>query len=215
MITDQYLTVKGGITLNKTITIGREFGSGGRELGKRLAENLGIAYYDKEIIEEISKRTRLAESYVQQIVEQKTGVFFPITVGRTLHTGGHDYIMRQYTQVYAEQANVMREMAERSNCIIVGRCADYILREMKPMRIFVYADMEAKIARCREKAPEHEHLSDKEMRKMILRVDKNRKKYYEYYTGNTWGSRRNYDICINTSISPIKEIADALTLMLK
>ena len=99
--------------MNKIITIGRDFGSGGRELGKRLAENLGIAYYDKEIIEEISKRTQLAESYVQQIVEQKTGVFFPITIGRTLHAGTNDYIMRQYTAVYAEQANVLREMAEK------------------------------------------------------------------------------------------------------
>ena len=201
--------------MNKIITIGREFGSGGRELGKRLAENLGIAYYDREIVEEIAKRTQLAEHYVHQIVEHRNGVFFPITIGRTFHSAGTDYLIKQYTSVYAEQTNVLREMAETSDCVIVGRCADYILKDQNPIRLFVYADMEAKIARCREKAPEHEHLSDKEMRKMILRVDKNRKKYYEYYTGNTWGSRRNYDICINTSISPIKEIADALTLMLK
>jgi cytidylate kinase len=211
MITDQYLTVKGGITLNKIITIGREFGSGGRELGKRLAENLGIAYYDKEIIEEISKRTRLAESYVQQIVEQKTGVFFPITVGRTLHTGGHDYIMRQYTQVYAEQANVMREMAERSDCVIVGRCGDYILKDYNPFRIFVYSDIDAKVRRCREKADEHEHLSDKELRRLIHRIDKSRARYYHYYSGQVWGKHSNYDMCINTASIPVKELAAALT----
>ena len=94
MITGQYLTVTGGITLNKIITIGREFGSGGRELGKRLAENLGIAYYDKEIIEEISKRTRLAESYVQQIVEQKTGKGRVFTVPLVIAQYIENYCLR-------------------------------------------------------------------------------------------------------------------------
>ncbi|MBQ8310910.1 MAG: cytidylate kinase-like family protein, partial [Clostridia bacterium] len=107
--------------MNQIITIGREFGSGGRELGKRLSELLGYAYYDKEIIEEIAKRTQLAESYVHQIVEQRAGVFFPITIGRTLqhvhHTAGSDFMLKQYTAVYTEQANVLREMAEKSDCI--------------------------------------------------------------------------------------------------
>ena len=103
--------------MNRVITIGREFGSGGRELGKRLAELLDCAYYDKEIVEEIAKRTQLAEGYVQQIVEHRSGIFFPITVGRTLHhvhPAGTDYMLKQYTSVYAEQANVLREMAEKS-----------------------------------------------------------------------------------------------------
>ena len=76
--------------MNKIITIGREFGSGGRELGKRLSDHLGIAYYDKEIIDEIAKRTQLAEGYVRQVVEQQTALFFPITVGRTFHSTGSD-----------------------------------------------------------------------------------------------------------------------------
>ena len=78
------------------------------------------------------------------------------------------------------------------------------------MRVFVYADMDAKVARCRKKAEEGEHLSDKELRKMIRKIDKNRAKYYRYYTGQVWGNRQNYDICVNTSASPIKEIAEAL-----
>lgn len=196
--------------MNKIITIGREFGSGGRELGKRLSDRLGIAYYDKEIVEEISKRTQLAESYVQQIVEQRSGVFFPITVGRSFHATGNDYMLKQYTSVYAEQANVLREMAERSDCIIVGRCADYILKDHKPIRLFIYADMDAKVERCRQKADEHEHLSDKELVQMIRKIDKNRAKYYQYYTGQVWGERANYDLCVNTSAVPIKELAEAL-----
>lgn len=197
--------------MNKIITIGREFGSGGRELGKRLSELLGIAYYDKEIMEEISKRTQLDENYVHRIVEQKSGVFFPITVGHTLHTTtGNDYMLRQYTAVYAEQANVLCEMADKSDCIIVGRCADYILKSKTPTRLFVYADMESKIKRCREKADEHEHLNDRELEKKIRHIDKNRAKYYHYYTGHKWGVHTNYDICVNTSNVPIKELAEAL-----
>ncbi|MBQ9785292.1 MAG: cytidylate kinase-like family protein [Clostridia bacterium] len=204
--------------MNQIITIGREFGSGGRELGKRLAEMLGYAYYDKEIIEEIAKRTQLAESYVHQIVEQQSGVFFPITIGRTLHhvqPVGSDYMLRQYTAVYSEQANVLREMAEKSNCIIVGRCADYILKDHKPLRLFVYADMDSKIERCRKKAEDHEGLSDRDLRRKIRRVDKSRAKYYQYYTGHTWGSRANYDLCVNTSAVSVKEVAEALSNMLK
>ena len=204
--------------MNQVITIGREFGSGGRELGKRLAERLGYAYYDKEIIEEIAKRTQLAESYVHQIVEQKTGVFFPITIGRTLHhvhPVGSDYMLKQYTAVYTEQANVLREMAEKSNCIIVGRCADYILKEHNPLRLFVYADMESKIERCKLKAEEHEGLSDKDLKKKIRRVDRSRAKYYQYYTGRKWGDRSNYDLCINTSAISVKECAEMLVHMLE
>lgn len=196
--------------MNKIITIGREFGSGGREIGKRLADHLGIAYYDKEIMEEISKRTQLAESYVHQIVEQKTGMVFPITVGRTLHTAGADYMLKQYTSVYAEQATVLQEMAKRSDCVIVGRCGDYILKDHHPIRLFVYADMASKMERCRQNADEHEALSDRELERKIRKIDKNRAKYYRYYTGHVWGDRSNYDMCINTSNVPVKELAEAL-----
>jgi cytidylate kinase len=196
--------------LNKIITIGREFGSGGRELGKRLSDHLGIAYYDKEIIDEIAKRTQLAEGYVRQVVEQQTALFFPITVGKTFHSTGSDYMLKQLTAVYAEQANVLREMAEKSDCIIVGRCGDYILKDHNPIRLFVYADMDAKVKRCREKADEHENLSDSELIKKIRRVDRDRAKYYRYYTGQEWGNRANYDMCINTSSVPVKELAEAL-----
>lgn len=201
--------------MNRVITIGREFGSGGRELGKRLAELLNIAYYDKEIIEEIAKRTQLAEEYVQQIVESHTGVFFPITVGRSFHTSGNDYLIRQYAAVYAEQANVLREMADRSDCVIVGRCADHILKDYRPLRIFVYADTDSKLKRCRQKGDEHEHLSDRELQKKIRRIDRSRAKYYKHYTDRVWGKHTNYDLCINTSSVSVKQAAEALAHMLQ
>ena len=199
--------------MNQIITIGREFGSGGRELGKRLSELLGYAYYDKEIINEIAKRTQLAESYVQHIVEKGNAIYFPITIGRTLHPA--TTVNDLAATVYTEQANVLREMAERSDCIIVGRCADYILRELRPLRLFVYADMDARIERCKQKAEESEGLNDKQLKKKIRSIDKERALYYRYYTGRTWGDHANYDLCVNTSSVSVKECAEMLAQMLK
>ena len=168
--------------MNKIITIGREFGSGGRELGRRLAEELGIAYYDREIIAEIAKRTELSEQYVQQIVEHRPLNLMPITIGHSICPVPHP-LMEQNQEIYRQQAQILTEMSQKSDCVLVGRCADYILKDKNPLKIFVYADMASKIARCRLKAPENEHLSDHEMRKQIKRIDRNRAKYYEFYTG--------------------------------
>ena len=123
-------------------------------------------------------------------------------------------IWEQNNAIYAEQSNILREVAERSDCVIVGRCADYILREMHPLRLFVYADMPHKIARCREKAGEHEHLTDKELRQHILSVDKNRARYYQFCTGQDWGDKLNYDLCINTTYTSIKDVVEAIKGML-
>ncbi len=112
--------------------------------------------------------------------------------------------------VYQEQARIIAEMAAKSDCVIVGRCADYILKEYKPLRIFVYADMESKIKRCREKGPEEESLTDKELRQKISSVDKKRAKYYEFYTGHSWGDKLNFDLCINTTQTSIRDIVPGI-----
>ena len=199
--------------MGRIITIGREFGSGGREIGKRLASKLQIVYYDHEIVTQIAKKTEFAEAYVQQVLENNPAQFFPITIGRTLYPAMAP-IWEQNNAIYAEQSNILREVAERSDCVIVGRCADYILREMHPLRLFVYADMPHKIARCREKAGEHEHLTDKELRQHILSVDKNRARYYQFCTGQDWGDKLNYDLCINTTYTSIKDVVEAIKGML-
>lgn len=195
--------------MNKIITIGREFGSGGRELGRRLAEKLQIAYYDQEIIAEIAKRTSMSEQYIQQIVEHRPIVSFPIHTGRSFYPAVNPFLEQSHS-IFHEQGNIIREMAEKSDCVIVGRCADYILQDQNPFRIFVYANMESKIKRCREKAPEQEQMNDRELEKHILAIDKNRAKYYNYYTDQKWGERLNYDFCINTSKTIIKEIVPVL-----
>ena len=193
------------------ITLGREFGSGGRELGRRLADHLQIAYYDKEILSEIAKRTQLTEEYVHNVVEHHPYPLLPITIGHSLYP---DMTFQIQQSVYVEQSNIIKEMAAASDCIIVGRCADYILRDIKPFRIFVYADMESRINRCHQRAPEGEHLSDKEMKQMIQKVDKGRAKYYEFYTGEKWGDKSSYDLCINTSNVVIKELVPHLAAFL-
>lgn len=198
--------------MNKVITIGREFGSGGRELGRRLARELGFDYYDKEILSEISKHTSLSEEYVQRIVENQPHQLYPITTGRSfLYVDTQP--LQQAGAVFLAQQEIIREMADRSNCVIVGRCADHILRDRNPFRIFVYADMASRIARCRARAPEGENLTDKEYKQQIQQVDKARARYYDFYTDMKWGDKLSYDLCINTTNQDIQSIVPYLAKM--
>lgn len=191
--------------MNKIITIGREFGSGGREVGRKLAEILKVAYYDREIISEIAKRTSLSEKYVQNVAEHRPVIPFPIHTGRTFWA-----VIPDYNQsVQQEQHNIIREMASKSDCIIVGRGADYILRELNPFRLFIYSDMNSKIKRCQANtSSDYEKgagMSENELAKRIEQINKSRADYYEFYTGLKWGDKANYDICINTrNIEPAK-----------
>ena len=196
--------------MKKIITIGREFGSGGRELGRKLAENLGIAYYDREIISEIAKNTSLSEQYVQQVMEKNPHDIFPVTVAHTF-SYIDTYAIQQKQAVYSEQEKVLKSMAEKSDCVIVGRCADYILKSFNPFRIFVYAGMQK---RCFERETDKEHFTEKKMRKFIKNVDKNRARYYEFYTGQVWGDKLNYDVCVNTTGINLDDIAPHLAKMI-
>ena len=195
------------------ITISRQFGGGGREFGRRLSDELGIAYYDKEIISAIAQRTELSEEYVHRIVEHKPYVPLPITTGMTFHSA--DPMLEHTFAVYNEQRRIIREMAEKSDCVIVGRCADFILKDMRPLRVFVYADIKNRAERCRKKAPEHEHLSDKTLIRHIKKTDRARARYYELYTGHKWGDKLRYDICINTSQLSVKDTARKMSVAIK
>jgi cytidylate kinase len=197
--------------MNKIITIGREFGSGGRELGRRLAEELGFEYYDKEIITAIAEKTSMSQEYVQEVLEGKPHHLYPITIGQSMFIADSFYIQQEQS-IYLAQSEIIRDLAQKSNCVIVGRCADFILQDLKPFRIFVYADIESRTARCIARNSDAEkHLTEKEMKKQILSIDKNRAKYYDYYTGNKWGDKNNYDLCINTTGFVIKDIATVIS----
>lgn len=200
--------------MNKIITIGREFGSGGREFGRRLAEELNYEYYDKEIITEISKHTSLSEEYVKEVLEKKPHNLYPITIGQSMAIF-NDYQTKQIQSIYTAQCEILKYLAEKSNCVIVGRCADYILKEYNPYRIFVHASMESRINRCLSRKNENEDLDSKKLEKYIKKVDKDRAKYYEFYTYQKWGDKKNYDLCVNTTNVNIKEIVSAIAKIFK
>lgn len=195
--------------MNRIITIGREFGSGGRELGRRLSEKLQCAYYDQEIITEIAKRTSMSEEYVRQIVENRPIVSYPIQVGHSFFPLNNP-MLQQSVSIHTEQHKLLQELSDKSDCIIVGRCADYILREKNPFRIFVYAPQEKKLARCMAHRPEGEELTEAQMKKKIAELDRKRAKYYEFFSGQKWGAKENYDLTINTNGGDIKKMSEAL-----
>lgn len=202
--------------MNKIITISREFGSGGRELGKCLSRELGIAYYDREIVTAIAQRSELAEEYVSQILENRIMTYYPVTVASSFAamppTDTLHYVNRS---IYSAQNEIILELGTKSDCVIVGRCADYILEEHHPFDIFVYADMESRIARCRAQGGDDAKLSDRELQKKIQSIDRSRAQYYRFYTGRTWGDRYNYDLCINTSGRDIEALARTLAATIR
>ena len=198
---------------NKIITIGRQFGSGGRELGRRLAEVLGYEYYDKEIIEQIAEKTSLSVEYVQNVVEHKPHSLFPITIGQSL-AYSDNLAYQEIQAIYQAKVEILKELATKSSCVIVGRCADVILEEFKPFRIFVYASMESRINRCLERN-KGEELEPKVLEKYIKQIDKHRAKYYEHYTKRKWADFENYDLCINTTNTVIKEIVPVIAKLFK
>jgi len=198
--------------MNKVITIGREFGSGGRELGRRLAEELGYDYYDKEIITEIVNHTEYSEEYVKHIVEGKRHVLFPINIEQSLNPA-YDELIMDMKNIIGAQSEVIKNMATKSNCIIVGRCADYILNDIEGIelfRIFVYSDLESKVARTLGRAHEGENLTEKEVTKQIKRINKERAAYYGECTLQKWGDKENYDFMINSSNQNIEKLTPEL-----
>lgn len=200
--------------MNLVITVGREFGSGGRELGRRLADDLGIAYYDREILLEIEKQTPYCLEYIEQVTEKKPVPLLPIHYGMSF-SAASDPHLDQSIDIYAAQTKILKELAAKSSCVIIGRCADEILKEFKPTRVFVYADMASKIARCKERDESPNNPDDKKLAKKIKKIDKNRSKYYEFFVGKKWGDKVNYDFMVNTSNHSIKNIARALAETLR
>jgi len=185
------------------ITISREFGSGGRELGKRMADQLGWDYYDREIIETVAKEEGLDADYVSAVLERHEWWTVPITFSRsfTVSTAPN-------TDLLVKQKEVIERIGQAGrSCVIVGRNADFFLRDYKPFRIFVCAEQAAKMRRCRERAPEGEQLTDKELERQIKRIDKNRAMVREMVAGDRWGSRTAYQLTVNTTDWDLKTLA--------
>ena len=198
----------------KIMTISREFGSGGRELGKRLADELGIPCYDNEIIEMIAKENGFDERYVANVSEKSIEAAYPMTIGHRFAMPPVQ-IFDQSIRVAAAQRQIIENFAKQGDCVIVGRCADVILEEMNPLNLFVYADMASRLQRCKDRAPADEHLSDNELSRMIRQIDKQRAQHHQMYSDTKWGSREGYHLCVNTSGKEIKTLIPALAQFAK
>lgn len=199
--------------MSRIITISREFGSGGRELGKRLAEELNVPCYDHEIIEMVAEHQGFAPEYVSQVSEKDIQVFYPSTIGNRFslsHTAPN-----QSMKVVLAERDVIKRLAAQGNCVIVGRCADILLSDMTPLNIFVYADCASKLERCGKRAATEETLSAREMQKKMKKIDKERAAYRALFTEDRWGNKESYHLCINTSGKEIKRLVPAIAVYAK
>ena len=176
----------------RIITISREFGSGGRFIGEEVAKKLGIAYYDKNVINEIAEKSGLSPEYIQENAElsPKRGLFAYAFAGRDI-TGKSVEDM-----VYEAQRNVILELADKEPCVIIGRNADYILKDRDDvLNVFIHGDAPEKTQRIRQIY----HVSEKDAAKMMADTDKRRMANYNFYTNQKWGKASNYTLCLNSS----------------
>ena len=185
------------------ITISREFGSGGRELGKRMAELLNWDYYDREIIDTVAKEEGLDSGYVQAVLERHEWWAVPITFRQSFSVA-----TAPNTELLVKEKEVIQRIAQAErSCVIVGRNADFFLRDYHPFRVFVCAATEAKLRRCRERAEQPEELTDREILRQLKRIDRSRASIRELVAGDRWGSRESYHLTVNTTDWQIKELA--------
>lgn len=191
------------------ITVSRQFASGGRELGKRLSDELGLNYYDKELITEIADTTNLDEEYVSKVLENGGFANFAFSFAHSIPLVSPT--PNTVTEVLVAQQKVIRAIAKKGDCVIVGRCADVIAYDLNPVRLFVYADEQSKLARCRARAKDGETLTDRQLLKSFKEIDKGRAKLYGLLSRYPWGAREGYDLMVNTSRTEITKIIKPLS----
>ena len=178
------------------ILIGRQFGSGGHDIGKALAEKLGYTFYDQEIIEMTAGTTGYTPEFIQKNEEMMTSSFLYDLVNQMYMYAQADEEAPK-DKIYEAESKVVKELAEKGNCVIVGRCSDYVLRDNRNcLRVFFSAPMENRMKRVMERR----HLSEKDARQKIQKEDKWRADNYRYYTGRIWGAAGNFDLTVNTAL---------------
>ena len=198
------------------ITIARQYGSGGREIGEKVAAKLGIKLYDKELIKAAASKGSLDED-VTKLADESAANSLLYTLamgsnvlGTTMHFG---YKMPLNDKLFILQSEIIKEYAKEESCVIIGRCADYVLRDEENLfRIFVYGDLDHRQARVAQRHPE---LKSSQLVDVINKTDKRRSSYYNFYTGNKWGKYDNYDIAINSSTLGIDGAAELICSCVK
>ena len=177
----------------RIITIGREFGSGGRTIGKEVADRLGIPCYDHELIDRLAEESGLSKEYITNESEYASHSSWTAAAFSSVRSFG---VPSNQDYLWAIQRRIILELGQKENCVIVGRCADYVLRHRNPLRLFFYADIADRMERCRKRNEEQKSLNHDVLRKIITQTDKNRSRYYEFLSGQKWGAKENYDLCI-------------------
>ena len=196
--------------MNKVITISRQYGSGGREIGKRLAEHYGIPFYDNEIISNAAKESGFAEVAFEKAEEKATNSFlYSLAMGMSAY-GNMDMgfsTMSVDDRLFLAETKVTRRFAQEGPCVIVGRCADYVLKDLPNMvNIYVAADIPSKVKR----AIEVYDLPKAKAEENIIKFDKRRSNYYNFHTGKRWGDVNNYHISIRSDFGGIDNAVKTL-----
>lgn len=207
-----YKEKKGGISMgNHIYTIGREFGSGGKEIGVALANRLGVKCYDKELLKEASKESGYCAEIFENHDEKPTNSFLYSLVMDTYSFGGYSSApfmdMPLNHKIFLAQFDTIKKLADKEPCVIVGRCADYALEDYKNcLNIFIHADLDSRIKRISKKM----NLPANKAREVIQKTDKQRASYYNYYTSKKWGDSKSYDLTLNSSRLDIDGCVDII-----
>ncbi|MCI9438666.1 MAG: cytidylate kinase-like family protein [Lachnospiraceae bacterium] len=197
--------------MNTVITIGRQFGSAGREIGKMVAEYFDIKFYDRDLLTRAAKESGFCEEMIQNHDERPTNSFLYNLVMDTYSFGYNNSSfvdMPISHKVFLAQFDTIKKIAEEGPCVIVGRCADYALADRSNVvDIFIYGNEECKIKRIMEKY----ELTENKARDMIIKKDKQRQSYYNYYSSKKWGRADSYDLCINSSVLGVEGTVKLIT----
>lgn len=190
---------------HKVITISRQYGSGGRMVGQLLAERLGIPFYDNELINLAAEKTGLSKECFSNAEETSaSNLLLSLT---TLTPSLDSYGLPLSEKIFLVQSQVIKEVAEKGSCVIVGRSADYVLSDMENcINVFLQADLKDRV----ERAITEYGLTEKNVENTVIKTDKRRASYYSYFTGLKWGRTENYDLILNTSRMDLEKIADVI-----
>lgn len=196
--------------MNKIITISRLYGSGGREIGKKLAEQLDIPFYDYELIERAANESGFAKETFENAESKATNSFlYSIAMGMNSYGNqelGYNTLSLD-DRIYLAQSEVIRSIAQEGPCVIVGRCADFVLKDMPNLiSVFIWADMDYRIKR----AMENDELDEDKAEHQMKKIDKQRRNYYNYHANNRWGQSENYDISIRSDKIGIENCAKVI-----
>ena len=198
---------------NYVISISREFGSGGRMIGKKLAARLGIPCYDRTLIQKTAEKSGLSPEFIARAEERaRSRLHLPLS---SMGPGVSTYTQQGVPvslQAFFAQSEVIRELADEGPCDIVGRCSDYVLGERPEcLKVFIHGDLPDRVTRCAEEY----HISAPNMTDRVKEIDRGRANYYNYYTGFNWGEMRRYDLTINSSVTGIEGAVELIAALVR